>query len=75
MDLNYETVPDIISGKDLDYLTDGFNWNYNAYKKTVNDSNISENADVTKMLDKASNIFYENMQTILDILERGGCGE
>ncbi len=75
MDLNYETVPDIISGKDLDYLTDAFNWNYNAYKKTVNDSNISENADVTKMLDKASNIFYENMQTILDILERGGCGE
>ena len=41
MDLNYETVPDIISGKDLDYLTDAFNWNYNAYKKTVNDSNIS----------------------------------
>ena len=75
MDLNYETVPDIISGKDLDYLTDAFNWNYNAYKKTVNDSNIAENADVVSILDKASNIFYENMQTILDILERGGCGE
>ena len=75
MDLNYETVPDIISGKDLDYLTDAFNWNYNAYKATINNSNIAENADVTKILDKASNIFYENMQTILDILERGGCGE
>lgn len=75
MDLNYETVPDIISGKDLDYLTDAFNWNYNAYKATINNSNIAENADVVKMLDKASNIFYDDMQTILDILERGGCGE
>ena len=32
----YESVPNIISGKDLDYLTDIFNWNYSAYKSTIN---------------------------------------
>ena len=75
MDLNYETVPDMISGKDLDYLTDAFNWNYNAYKATVNNSNIAENADVIKTLEKGADIFYQDMETILGILERGGCDE
>ncbi|MBQ8131370.1 MAG: hypothetical protein IJ193_02645 [Bacilli bacterium] len=75
MELNYESVPDMISGKDLDYLTDAFNWNYNAYKKAVNDSNIAEAEDIVKLLDKASNIFYSDMETILSILERGGCSE
>ena len=34
MNLEYETVPDMISGKDLDYLTDMYNWNYNAFKQS-----------------------------------------
>ena len=34
--MNYEKVPNIISGKDLDYLSDMFNWNYGAYKNTYN---------------------------------------
>ena len=75
MELNYESVPDMISGKDLDYLTDAFNWNYNAYKSTVNNTNIAEAEDIVKLLDKAGNIFYSDMETILGILERGGCGE
>lgn len=29
---NYNVVPNIISGKDLDYLSDMFNWNYTGYK-------------------------------------------
>ena len=33
--LNFEEVPnDILTGKDLDYLSDIFNWNYIALKKT-----------------------------------------
>ena len=75
MNINYENVPDMISGKDLDYLTDAFNWNYSAYKCAMNDYNIAEGEDVCKLLDKASNLFYSNMETILTILERGGCGE
>jgi hypothetical protein len=35
--LNYEEVPNnILTGKDLDYLSDMFNWNYGAYKNSVN---------------------------------------
>ena len=30
----YNEVPNIITGKDLDYLSDMFNWNYEAIKKT-----------------------------------------
>ena len=32
----YDVVPNIISGKDLDYLSDMFNWNYGAYKSSYN---------------------------------------
>ena len=34
MELN--KVPSIITGKDLDYLSDMFNWNYGAYKSAYN---------------------------------------
>ena len=37
--MNYDKVPNMISGKDLDYLTDIFNWNYGAYKCAFNASN------------------------------------
>ena len=32
---NYEVVPNIISCKDLDYLSDMFEWNYNAFLKAL----------------------------------------
>lgn len=31
-----DKVPNIISFKDLDYLSDLFNWNYGNYKCTIN---------------------------------------
>ena len=31
---NYNVVPNIISSKDLDYLSDMFAWNYGAIKMT-----------------------------------------
>ena len=34
--MNYNSVPNIITGKDLDYLSDMFNWNYGAYKSNYN---------------------------------------
>ena len=33
MQEKYDEVPNIITGKDLDYLKDMFNWNYEALKK------------------------------------------
>ena len=75
MELNYENVPDMISGKDLDYLTDIFNWNYNAYKSTMDRTSYASQEEVCKLLDKASNLFYNNMENVLGILERGGANE
>ena len=36
MENNFNTVPNMISCKDLDYLSDMFNWNYGAYKSSSN---------------------------------------
>lgn len=75
MNENYEEVPNIISCKDLDYLSDMFTWNYGAYKTTYNAiSNITDE-ELSKQLEKASNVFYESMQKILDILNEGGSNE
>ena len=34
--MKYQEVPYIITGKDLDYLSDMFSWNYGAYKSIYN---------------------------------------
>ena len=67
----YECVPNIISGKDLDYLTDIFNWNYSAYKSTINMLEEITVDDLLDILKKCTNLFYDNMINTLDILERG----
>lgn len=71
----YESVPNIISGKDLDYLTDIFNWNYSAYKSTINMSDEITDDDLLDVLKKGTNLFYDNMINTLDILERGKANE
>ncbi len=71
----YESVPNIISGKDLDYLTDIFNWNYSAYKSTINMSDEITDDDLLDVLKRCTNLFYDNMINTLDILERGKANE
>ena len=72
---NYEEVPSIISCKDLDYLSDMFTWNYGAYKSAYNAVSSVEDEELSKQLEKSSNIFYESMQKILTILNEGGSNE
>lgn len=75
MNENYEEVPNIISCKDLDYLSDMFTWNYGAYKTTYNAISSVTDEELSKQLEKASNIFYKSMQKILSILNEGGSNE
>lgn len=75
MDKEYQEVPSIISSKDLDYLSDMFNWNYGAYKSSYNGGNSVTDDELAKMLEKASNIFHSNMTKILNILNNGGANE
>ena len=69
--MNYEKVPNIITGKDLDYLSDMFNWNYGAYKSTFNAINEVEDEDIKNVLTRASDMFYNNMNVVINILNSG----
>lgn len=75
MENNYDAVPNIISCKDLDYLSDMFNWNYGAYKSSSNAINSVTDNEIKDMLSKASNVFQGNISKILNILNRGGNNE
>ena len=75
MENNFSTVPNMISLKDLDYLSDMFNWNYGAYKSTSNAINSVTDSEIKDMLTRSSNVFQGNISKILDILNRGGNNE
>lgn len=69
------SVPNMISCKDLDYLSDMFNWNYGAYKSSSNAINSVSDSEIKDMLSKVSNVFQGNISKILNILNEGGNNE
>lgn len=71
--MNYEEVPYIITGKDLDYLSDMFNWNYNAIKCTYDSIKNVKDEDIKNILLQANDIFYSSINEILNII--GGKNE
>lgn len=75
MNETYDVVPNIISSKDLDYLSDMFNWNYGGYKNSLNAANSIQDEECSLMLEKASNIFQSNIIKILNIINNGGNNE
>ena len=46
MNKKFESVPTIITGKDLDYLSDMFNWNYLALKKVKDFKDRAEDQEI-----------------------------
>lgn len=67
----YNVVPNIITGKDLDFLSDIFNWNYGAYKCTYNSIENITDEEIKSMLERVANLFHSNLTTVLNILEGG----
>lgn len=63
-----EKVPSMISTKDLDYLTDIFNWNYGSFKSVINMESEFTDKVLSKCARKVSDLFMNNMDTVLDIL-------
>lgn len=63
-----EKVPSMISTKDLDYLTDIFNWNYGVFKSVINMESEFTDKTLSKCARKVSDLFMNNMDTVLDIL-------
>lgn len=75
MDKEYKKAPEILTGKDLDYLKDIFGWNYTAYKCSQDALQFIDDKEITKLFNECSNMFYENMNTVLNILEAGDKNE
>lgn len=65
---NYNVVPNIISCKDLDYLSDMFEWNYGAFKNTYNSIDKVNDEEISSLLNRGSELFKTNMNQILEIL-------
>ena len=68
MQQKYEMVPDILTGKDVDYLTDMSNWNYGALKKTNSYLSIVSNLEIRERLEEAISLFKDNLNEVLSIL-------
>lgn len=71
----YNEVPNIITSKDLDYLSDAFNWNYEALKKINVAITQVKDEQIKIILEKAYNQFKNNLNIILSILNEGGNNE
>ena len=71
----YNEVPNILTGKDLDYLSDMFQWNYEGLKKTNAGIHNVENEEIKIMLEKGFHLFKNNLNVVLSILNDGGSNE
>ena len=69
--MNYNMVPNIITGKDLDYLSDMFNWNYGALKTTNSSIESVQNEEIKSILEEGFNLFDSNINEVLEILKGG----
>lgn len=64
-----EQVPAIISTKDLSYLSDIFEWNFVAAKKTLHFSNEVNDEEIKKELDKTYKMHEKHLKKILELLK------
>ena len=69
---NYNVVPNIISGKDLDYLCDMFQWNYCAYKKAYNNMEYINDQKLVDFFNEVVQSFDDNMNVVLDVISNPG---
>ena len=65
----YSEVPYIISGKDLDYLTDMFNWHYGIYKNNLDSINSISDLKLKNAIKTVNKNIYGFMEDIIKILE------
>ena len=63
-------APDILTGKDLDYLKDIFGWNYTLYKFCSNNTQNIEDKEIIKLFNECNNFFYDNMNLVIDLLAK-----
>lgn len=65
---NYSEVPSIISEKDLDYLSDMFNWNFNAFKLINDFKEKVSDEEIKDLIERVCETHKENLNAVLNIL-------
>lgn len=69
MNNKYMEVPnDILTGKDLDYLCDMFQWNYGALKSSNDSISSINDKEIIDIMQRAGELFDDNLNVVLDIL-------
>lgn len=63
---------DTITGKDLDYLSDMFQWNYCAYKKAYNNMEYINDQKLVDFFNEVVQSFDDNMNVVLDVIGNPG---
>jgi len=71
----FNKVPDIITGKYLEYFKDIFNWLFNIYKVDEDSLKYIEDKEINKLIINFNEVIYEYMNEILTLLESGGNNE
>ena len=64
-----EQVPNMISTKDLSYLSDIFEWNFTASKKACHFAKEVTDTEISETLIQVSNMHKAICETITKILE------
>ena len=65
---NYSEVSSIISGKDLDYLSDMFNWNFNAFRLINDFKEKVSDEEIKDLIERVCKTHKENLSAVLNIL-------
>ena len=75
MQQQYFEVPgNILTGKDLDYLSDMFQWNYGALKKVNYFIENVGDQEIKEVLQESFTLFDNNLHVVLDVLSSQGGG-
>ena len=64
-----DTVPKMISTKDLAYLSDIFEWNFTAYKELKHFEKEVENEKVQELINGWAEMHYQHLELVLSILK------
>lgn len=62
------TIPTMISGKDLDYIKDMLNWNFIAAKKARHYLGHINDAEVSQILEQVNEMHKKHYNQLLNIL-------
>ena len=65
-----DTVPQIISTKDLSYLSDMFEWNYTAFKQINHFIEEVKDNEIKELLESIRNMHEDHLHFIVSILKK-----